>query len=75
MRIELGYPDRAAERALLDGKIAAREPFLDFIYSRTNGDGSVQYLQVSGEPMIDNGSRFIGYRGIGLDVTQRLRKA
>ena len=65
----------AAERALLDAKIAAREPFLDFIYSRANGDGSTQYLQVSGEPMFDNGSRFIGYRGIGLDVTERHRIA
>lgn len=65
----------ATERALLDAKIAAREPFLDFIYSRTNLDGSTQYLQVSGEPMFDNGSRFIGYRGIGLDVTERLRGA
>ncbi|APA70202.1 MULTISPECIES: response regulator [unclassified Janthinobacterium] len=65
----------AAERALLDAKIAAREPFLDFIYSRANPDGSTQYLQVSGEPMFDNGSRFIGYRGIGLDVTARLRTA
>ena len=64
----------ASERALLDAKIAAREPFLDFIYSRTNADGSVQYLQVSGEPMFDNGSRFIGYRGIGLDVSERLRR-
>ena len=63
----------ASERALLDAKIAAREPFLDFIYSRANLDGSTQYLQVSGEPMFDNGSRFIGYRGIGLDVTERLR--
>lgn len=65
----------AAERALLDEKIAAREPFLDFIYSRANPDGSTQYLQVSGEPMFDTGSRFIGYRGIGLDVTERLRIA
>jgi PAS domain S-box-containing protein len=65
----------ATERALLDAKIAAREPFLDFIYSRANLDGSTQYLQVSGEPMFDNGSRFIGYRGIGLDVTERLRGA
>ena len=65
----------ASERALLDAKIAAREPFLDFIYSRANLDGSTQYLQVSGEPMFDNGSRFIGYRGIGLDVTERLRGA
>ncbi|AQR67803.1 response regulator [Janthinobacterium sp. LM6] len=63
----------AAERALLDAKIAAREPFLDFIYSRANLDGSTQYLQVSGEPMFDTGSRFIGYRGIGLDVTERHR--
>lgn len=65
----------AAERALLDEKIAAREPFLDFIYSRANPDGSTQYLQVSGEPMFDTGNRFIGYRGIGLDVTERLRIA
>ncbi|MDN2680387.1 MULTISPECIES: response regulator [unclassified Janthinobacterium] len=65
----------AAERALLDAKIAAREPFLDFIYSRANLDGSTQYLQVSGEPMFDTGSRFIGYRGIGLDVTERHRSA
>lgn len=61
----------AAERALLDEKIAAREPFLDFIYSRQNADGSMQYLQVSGEPMFDHGSRFVGYRGIGLDITAR----
>ncbi|MDN2674441.1 response regulator [Janthinobacterium sp. SUN026] len=65
----------AAERASLDAKIAAREPFLDFIYSRANLDGSTQYLQVSGEPMFDTGSRFIGYRGIGLDVTERHRSA
>ena len=65
----------AAERALLDEKIAAREPFLDFIYSRQNLDGSMQYLQVSGEPMFDHGSRFVGYRGIGLDITARQKLA
>ena len=65
----------ATERALLDEKIAAREPFLDFIYSRQNADGSMQYLQVSGEPMFDHGSRFVGYRGIGLDITARQQKS
>ncbi len=65
----------AAERALLDEKIAARVPFLDFIYSRQNLDGSMQYLQVSGEPMFDQGSRFVGYRGIGLDITARQQKS
>lgn len=63
----------AAERAELDANIASRQPFLDFIYSRAKADGSMQYLQVSGEPMFDAGSRFVGYRGIGMDVTERMR--
>ncbi len=62
-----------AERAVLDANIAARRPFLDFVYSRVLADGSTQYLQVSGEPMFDSGSRFVGFRGIGLDVTERMR--
>jgi PAS domain S-box-containing protein len=65
----------AAERAALDAKIANRESFLDFVYSRTLPNGSVQYLQVSGEPMFDAACGFAGYRGIGLDVTDRMRRA
>jgi PAS domain S-box-containing protein len=65
----------ADEHALLAANIAARRPFLDFIYSRRNADGAMQYLQVSGEPMFDSASRFIGYRGIGMDVTDRMRRA
>jgi CheY-like chemotaxis protein len=63
----------ADEHALLAANIAARRPFLDFVYRRNNADGTTQYLQVSGEPMFDSGSRFIGYRGIGMDVTERMR--
>jgi PAS domain S-box-containing protein len=62
------------ERAVLDAKIANRESFLDFVYSRTMPNGSVQYLQVSGEPMFDAACGFAGYRGIGLDVTDRMRR-
>jgi PAS domain S-box-containing protein len=65
----------ADEHALLAANIAARRPFLDFIYSRRNAEGAMQYLQVSGEPMFDSASRFIGYRGIGMDVTDRMRRA
>ncbi len=60
------------ERAQLDANIASRRPFLDFVYSRSHEDGSIQYLQVSGEPMFDGASRFTGYRGIGMDVTHRM---
>jgi PAS domain S-box-containing protein len=62
------------QRAELGEKIANREPFLDFIYSRTLSDGSVQYMQVSCEPIFDSASAFAGYRGIGLDITHRMAR-
>ena len=60
-----------AERKILEANLAARRPFLDFVYSRTNPDGSRQYLMVSGEPMFNEACRFTGYRGIGVEVTAR----
>jgi PAS domain S-box-containing protein len=61
-----------AEREILEANLAARRPFLDFVYSRTNPDGARQYLMVSGEPMFDPSGRFTGYRGIGKDVTESM---
>ena len=61
------------ERRVLDNNLATRKPFLDLLYSRVNADGSQQYFQVSGEPMFDPGGRYIGYRGIGTDITARMR--
>lgn len=63
----------ADERALLDANIASRRPFLDFVYTRTRAGGDLQYLQVSGEPMFDAFSRFVGYRGVGMDITERMQ--
>jgi CheY-like chemotaxis protein len=57
-----------AERAGLQAKIAAREPFLDFSFSRINADGVEQRFRVSGEPMFNESCRFTGYRGIGVDT-------
>ena len=51
--------------------IAARQPFLDFVFSRVNADGSLQKFRVSGEPMFSQSCRFIGYRGIGVEVKAR----
>jgi PAS domain S-box-containing protein len=56
------------ERAQLQETIAARQPFLDFIFSRVNSDGSQQRFQVSGQPMFTEACRFIGYRGIGVEL-------
>jgi PAS domain S-box-containing protein len=60
-----------AERAVFQAKIADRQPFLDFVFSRVNTDGSHQKFQVSGEPMFNQSCRFIGYRGIGVELTAK----
>ena len=57
-----------AQRERLQASIAARQPFLDFVFSRVNADGTEQRFQVSGEPMFNQSCRFIGYRGIGVEL-------
>jgi len=59
-----------SEREALRTSIAARQPFLDFVFHRLNPDGSQQQFRVSGEPMFNQNSRFLGYRGIGVEVTE-----
>lgn len=58
----------ATDRETLLASIAAREPFLDFPCHRLNADGSRQRFRVSGEPMFSLNGRFLGYRGIGVEV-------
>jgi PAS domain S-box-containing protein len=58
----------AAEREELQAMISARQPFLDFVFSRVNTDGSQQTFQVSGEPMFNRSCGYIGYRGIGIEL-------
>ena len=58
-----------AEREYLRTTIAARQPFLDFVFTRNAADGSQQQFRVSGEPMFNQACRFLGYRGIGVELT------
>jgi PAS domain S-box-containing protein len=60
------------ERATLEANLLARRPFLDFVYSRINSDGSKYYLMVSGEPIFDSSGRFVSYRGVGKDITETM---
>ena len=59
------------QREALLATIAARQPFLDLALSRINADGSQQQFRVSGEPMFSQSCRFIGYRGIGVEITPK----
>ena len=58
-----------AQRDLLRAAIAARQPFLDFVFSRVRPDGTRQQYRVSGEPMFNADCRYVGYRGIGVEIT------
>jgi len=58
------------ERTTLQAAIAARRPFIDFVFSRTNANGSTSRFRVSGEPMFNSACRYLGYRGIGVELTE-----
>jgi PAS domain S-box-containing protein len=60
-----------AERAQLHAKLSARQAFLDFVFTRTNSDGSVQQYQISGEPIVNENRAYAGYRGVGREITAK----
>jgi PAS domain S-box-containing protein len=59
-----------AERAELRATIAARQPFIDFVFHRVNPDGTTRQFRVSGQPMFNESCRFLGYRGIGVEIVE-----
>lgn len=56
------------ERAALHKRVAERQPFIDKLFHRTLPSGLQQQFRVSGQPMFDRECRFIGYRGVGVEV-------
>ena len=72
-RWEIAYtsPDEAAWAAHR-AAIAARERFVDFRFSRIE-EGEERFYEHSGEPRYDPQGNFLGYRGVGRDVTARKR--
>jgi len=49
------------------------KPFRDFRYRATSWDGSEVYIATSGKPLFDPQGRFLGYRGVGSDLTAAVR--
>jgi PAS domain S-box-containing protein len=54
-------------------KLERHESFSDFVFLRYNRAGELRYLSVSGEPLFDEQGKFIGYHGVGKDITERAR--
>lgn len=61
----------AAHMADLD----ARRPFKGFEYEFKAQTGQVIRARISGTPILDSEGTFMGYRGIGTDITEIMRNA
>lgn len=59
----------AAHKATLDAHL----PFYQFEFSRARPDGSEGHLSISGEPRFGPDGEFLGYRGVGRNVTDLVR--
>ena len=55
-----------AHKATLESRL----PFRDFEVARAAPDGGTRYFAVSGQPHYDARGNFLGYRGVGRDVTE-----
>ena len=54
-------------------KLRLRVPFFDLEMARSDAGGACQWHLVSGQPRHDAAGLFLGYRGVGRDVTERRR--
>jgi len=63
----------AAERRRHDEAVARREPFHDLMTTRYNDVGEPRLVSVSGAPVFGEDGTFLGYRGVGRDVTLQRR--
>ncbi|HWM40942.1 MAG TPA: EAL domain-containing protein [Burkholderiales bacterium] len=51
--------------------LGARQPFFDLEISRADERGARQYHIISGQVRLDEDGNFLGYRGVGRDVTEQ----
>jgi len=61
----LGPEQWAEHRALLE----RHESFRDFEFMRLAADGEERWVRISGEPVFAEDGKFLGYRGVGKDIT------
>lgn len=52
-------------------QLSSAEPFRNLLVQQRLPDGTIQYAHISGFPLVDKSNTLIGYRGIGIDVTQQ----
>ncbi|HVI91366.1 MAG TPA: ATP-binding protein, partial [Dongiaceae bacterium] len=71
-RLEL-IPDEMRETALWTehwASVLAHQPFRNFQYAMKMHNGEKANLSLSGKPMFDDTGGFLGYRGVGAEITK-----
>lgn len=63
----------ASEWAKHRADLYAHRTFHDFQVQRRHADGALVWASISGAPIFDAEGIFVGYRGIGRDITERKR--
>ncbi|MDF2457717.1 MAG: hypothetical protein K0S79_133 [Nitrospira sp.] len=73
-RWEVPYlePDEEAWRRHRE-TLDAHLPFRDFELARPAAEGGKRYVSVSGLPVFDRAGNFVGYRGVGRDISEQKR--
>ncbi|MDH5412273.1 MAG: PAS domain-containing protein, partial [Alphaproteobacteria bacterium] len=69
------YVGSETDNGLLQGHMAdlrARKPIREFIYDVQTPSGQ-RYVRIDGDPLFDADGNFLGYRGIGTQVTAQVR--
>ncbi len=61
------------QREQHEATLRARQPFRDLELRRVTPDGREVFLSMSGEPVFGRDAQFMGYRGVGRDVTAEKR--
>jgi diguanylate cyclase (GGDEF)-like protein len=71
LSVDSGSPDSLREERTLGFHLSARFPFSDVIV-RAASDEDIHW-SLSGNPIFDGRGRFLGFRGIGTDLTEQRR--
>jgi len=51
-----------------------RQPIVDFVYPMTGANGQSIWVRISGKPLFDDNGKFVGYRGIGHEITRAVEE-
>ena len=61
----------AAEWNVHRQQLEAHQAFHDFVMRRPDQDGKPIFISISGEPMFDEAGTFVGYRGVGRNISEK----